>query len=246
MGSLEAVFWDLDGTIADTEISGHRIAFNQAFRYHNLDWYWSEKEYIKLLDISGGLNRIEYYCSLQNIKLNISEIKIIHKTKTSYYKNMIANGSITIRTGVLRLINELKGLNITQYIVTTSQRKSVDFLLDKYFPELNSPFRSIISGSDVHHQKPDPEAYLKAISLSGVNTSNIIVIEDSSIGLKAAYAANLSCIITLNKWDNENVLIFQKAKSIVDSLGDQNSFSTVLKGPPVSSYIDPCYLSNLL
>ena len=61
MNKLSAVFWDVDGTIADTELCGHRIAFNSAFMDFNLDWQWNEDEYLELLKISGGLNRIIHY-----------------------------------------------------------------------------------------------------------------------------------------------------------------------------------------
>ena len=54
MNKLLAVFWDVDGTIADTELCGHRVAFNLAFRDFDLEWHWNEKRYINLLKISGG------------------------------------------------------------------------------------------------------------------------------------------------------------------------------------------------
>ena len=56
MKNLSAVFWDVDGTIADTELCGHRVAFNLAFKDFDLDWEWNEIKYLDLLKISGGLN----------------------------------------------------------------------------------------------------------------------------------------------------------------------------------------------
>ena len=61
MQELKAVFWDVDGTIADTELCGHRVAFNLAFKDYDLDWSWNKKKYLELLRISGGLNRIIHY-----------------------------------------------------------------------------------------------------------------------------------------------------------------------------------------
>ena len=54
MNKLKAVFWDVDGTIADTEMCGHRVAFNLAFKDFDLDWNWNENKYLDLLKISGG------------------------------------------------------------------------------------------------------------------------------------------------------------------------------------------------
>ena len=67
MSNLKAVFWDVDGTLADTELSGHRIAFNHAFEVFNLNWYWRPSEYVELLKIQGGFNRIKYYVKSQRI-----------------------------------------------------------------------------------------------------------------------------------------------------------------------------------
>ena len=61
MNKLKAVFWDVDGTIADTELCGHRVAFNLAFKDFELDWIWDETKYLVLLKISGGFNRIIHY-----------------------------------------------------------------------------------------------------------------------------------------------------------------------------------------
>ena len=61
MNKLKAVFWDVDGTIADTEMCGHRVAFNLAFKDYDLDWHWNQNQYLDLLKISGGYKRIIHY-----------------------------------------------------------------------------------------------------------------------------------------------------------------------------------------
>ena len=50
MTALEAVFWDVDGTLADTEMEGHRPAFNQAFLELGLPFHWNKKLYADLLE----------------------------------------------------------------------------------------------------------------------------------------------------------------------------------------------------
>ena len=61
MHKLKAVFWDVDGTLAVTEMCGHRLAFNLAFKDFDLNWNWNENKYLELLKTSGGLNRIIQY-----------------------------------------------------------------------------------------------------------------------------------------------------------------------------------------
>ena len=58
MTYLEGVYWDLDGTIANTELEAHLPAFNNAFNDLGIDWNWDVNTYIKLLKINGGKNRI--------------------------------------------------------------------------------------------------------------------------------------------------------------------------------------------
>jgi len=52
--SLEAVIFDVDGTIADTERHGHRVAFNLAFERSGLPYRWGEEDYGRLLETPGG------------------------------------------------------------------------------------------------------------------------------------------------------------------------------------------------
>lgn len=58
---LKAFFFDVDGTLADTERHGHRVAFNQAFKQFGLNWYWSDKTCGDLLDITGGKESIDWF-----------------------------------------------------------------------------------------------------------------------------------------------------------------------------------------
>lgn len=61
MPALQALIFDVDGTLAETERDGHRIAFNQAFAEAGLDWDWTPELYGELLKITGGKERIRHY-----------------------------------------------------------------------------------------------------------------------------------------------------------------------------------------
>ncbi len=56
--SLEAILFDCDGVLADTERDGHRISFNIAFGENNIDESWDEQRYGKLLEVGGGKERM--------------------------------------------------------------------------------------------------------------------------------------------------------------------------------------------
>ena len=58
---LQCLIFDVDGTLADTERDGHRVAFNQAFAECGLDWHWDEPLYGQLLAVTGGKERMRFY-----------------------------------------------------------------------------------------------------------------------------------------------------------------------------------------
>ena len=55
---MKALIWDVDGTLAETELDGHRVAFNQAFEAQAVPWRWSEARYGELLRVTGGVERL--------------------------------------------------------------------------------------------------------------------------------------------------------------------------------------------
>ena len=245
MNYLEAVYWDLDGTIANTELEAHLPAFNLAFNEFDIDWYWDKSKYIELLKINGGKNRIAYYSQLNNDEISDELITKIHEKKQFNYLEIIKKNCVNFKTGVFRLINELHRKKVRQFIVTSSSRIQVDLLVEYLFNDFN-PFEFIISSEDVELKKPNPLPYLKAVQLSGIKKNNSIVFEDSNPGLKSSLAANLPTIFVPSNIPTvleENI----KLDCILDSLGDENNVANVIKGPKLKkSYVDYNFLSDYL
>ena len=247
MHKLSAVFWDVDGTIADTEICGHRVAFNLAFKDFDLEWYWNKNTYIDLLKISGGLKRIIHYRNQTHSKLSDEQCSKIQSRKRIHYKEIIKAGKINIRKGVLRLIEELSSFDVEQIIVTTSGRDSLEPILKTSLNTHLNFFSKIITYEDVRNHKPFPDAYKLAIQLTNKSHLNCIAIEDSMIGVQAAKAAKLNCLLTLPPWSYDIQKISQKANACVDSLGNDNYDSKLIYGRPLTSkYVDYKYLSNII
>ena len=245
MTYLEGVYWDLDGTIANTELEAHLPAFNLAFNELGIDWNWDDNKYIQLLRINGGKNRIAYYSKFNNYALSDDLIIKIHEKKQLHYLEIIKNNHVKLKPGVFRLINELHRKKIRQFIVTSSSRKQVDLLVEYLFNGFN-PFEFIISSEDVEFKKPDPLPYLKAVQLSGIKKNNSIVFEDSNPGLKSSLKANLPTIFVPSNIPivlEENI----KLDCILDSLGDENNVANVIKGPKLNkTYVDHSFLSDYL
>ena len=245
MNYLEGVFWDLDGTIANTELEAHLPAFNHAFNDLGINWNWDTNKYIDLLRINGGKNRIAHYSKINNDNFSNDLIFKIHEKKQLYYLELIKKNSVNFKTGVFRLINELHKKKIRQFIVTSSSRNQVDLLIEYLFKGFN-PFDFIISSEDVELKKPNPLPYLKAVELSGIKKNNLIVFEDSNPGLKSSLAADLATIFVPSNIPivlDENIQL----DCILDSLGDENNVANVIKGPKLKkSYVDYNFLSDFL
>ncbi len=247
MNKLEAVFWDVDGTIADTEMCGHRISFNLAFKDFDLDWKWSENEYLDLLKISGGLNRILHYRNAIHSDLSDSECTKIQLRKRHHYRILIKSGKIKVREGVLRLINELSSFEVEQFIVTTSGRDSLEPFLKTSLSSHISNFSGIITYEDVTKHKPSPDAYKLALKLSKKSELNCLAIEDSDIGVKAAKAANLNCLLTSPPWGKSIQNLTRTANACVDRLGNVDNPTKLIYGKKlIRDFVDYEYLTNII
>ncbi len=247
MRKLKAVFWDVDGTIADTELYGHRVAFNSAFKDFDLKWEWNESKYLELLKISGGLNRIIHYRDEVKSELSASQCSRIQSRKRHHYKQLIKSGKIQVRDGVLRLINELSRFGVDQMIVTTSGRDSLEPFLKTSLNSYLKYFSNIITYEDVNNHKPFPDAYKLALKLSKLSEVNCMAIEDSMIGVEAAKSANINCLLTLPPWQDNNQKISKKANACVNSLGNIDNPSKVIYGKKLTSNnVDFEYLTAII
>ena len=245
MSYLEGVYWDLDGTIANTELEAHLPAFNKSFKDLGIDWHWDKKTYIDLLKINGGKNRINYYSSTYDYNFSIDFIRQIHESKQINYLKLIEEGAVKLKIGVYRLILELKDRGVRQFIVTSSSNIQVKTLIANLFREPN-PFEFCISSEDVISHKPDPSPYLKAVKLSGINKSNSLVFEDSIPGLISSNKAKLPTICV-----KSNIpMVFDmnlKLSCLIDKLGDLNDPTKIIIGPKLNNkYIDYKYLNDFL
>ena len=245
MFNLEGVYWDLDGTIANTELEAHLPAFNRSFEVLGIGWYWDEKTYIDLLKINGGKNRIEFYANLKNKNISQEYISKIHLEKQKHYLSLVKDGAVTLKEGVKRLINELKIKEVRQFIVTSSSRIQVTLLVNLLFGDKN-PFEFFISSEDVDLHKPHPLPYLKAMTLSGIKTFNSIVFEDSIPGVKSSISAKIPTICVKSNiptyFDKDIPL-----KSLVSSLGNDKENTKVIIGPLLNgNYITYEYLVKFL
>ncbi len=246
MTYLEGVYWDLDGTIANTELEAHLPAFNYAFNDFNINWNWDVSTYLDLLKINGGRNRISYYSKLINKSINNQEISKIHERKQYHYINFVKNNNvISLKIGVYRLIKELYEKKVRQFIVTSSSKKQAKLITNQLFKDFN-PFEFIISSDDVQYHKPNPLPYLKAMELSSIKFNKSIVFEDSNPGIRSSLAAKLPTIYVPSNIPTV-IDVDIDLDCYIDSLGNESCKANVIKGPRMDSdFVDYGYLEKYL
>lgn len=81
-------------------------------------------------------------------------------------------------------------------MVTGSTKKETDLILKKILT--NSKFEHIITGDNVKKGKPDPQAFNLFLSKTGLKPEEVIVVENSPLGVQAARNSKMKCILTLN------------------------------------------------
>lgn len=248
MRKLQALIFDVDGTLADTERDGHRVAFNQAFNEVGIPWNWSIDLYGKLLAIGGGKERIRYYIEQYEPNFlsteNLDDLIVnLHELKNQYYRKLLDQGLIPLRPGVQRLIQEAREKEIRLAIATTSALPNVLALLENtaIHPDW---FEIIAAGDIVPAKKPAPDIYFYVLEKLGLNSADCLVFEDSHHGFLASKQAGLKTIITVN--DYTKYQDFTDAVLVVNHLGELDQPFTVLAGDiPEKSYLDLTLIQSI-
>ncbi|MGH0053067.1 MAG: HAD-IA family hydrolase [Sphaerochaetaceae bacterium] len=231
---LQALIFDCDGVLAETERDGHRIAYNLAMQEMGIGCSWDSATYAKLVRISGGKERLNHYFASDRKRFPISEygpdtIQAIYQRKTMIFKAMIQKGTLTARPGVFRLLNEAHLHNIPLFVCSTSHRESVQTLIRHTFsPNVLAWFTDLFCGDVVSRKKPASDVYDMVKDTYHLDPGHCCVIEDSRNGLLAAKGAGMHCIVTPSFYTKEEN--FSEADLVVTNLGDPDGeTSKVLK-----------------
>ena len=200
MAELKCLLWDVDGTLADTERDGHRVAFNMAFEEAGMERRWSVETYGELLKVTGGKERMQFDIERGGMpEIPFEKIAALHARKTTHYETLIGQGLIPLRPGVLRLLEEAYAAGVTLGVSTTTTPSALDALIEHSLgKEWFDRFAVLAAGDIVPNKKPAPDIYTYAMEQLGVAPENTVALEDSGNGWLSARAAGLKCVVTLN------------------------------------------------
>lgn len=219
---MASIFFGSISTVADTS-EVQRRAFNEAFAAHDLDWHWSRKAYMAMLDSNGGRQRLDAYAAARGQQVDSTAI---HETKSRIFQELLAASAVNPRAGVVDTIREARQAGHKLGFVTTTSPGNVRAVLAAISPHLTADvFDLIVTADSVSLAKPDPAAYEFALKELGEDARNAVAIEDNAGGVSAASAAGVRCVA----FPNANTVgsDFSQAVATVEML-DASIFRSLL------------------
>lgn len=203
LDSKKAFIFDLDGTLIDSLGVWDKIDTLFVRRYYDGDVPPTYSYYQKniLPKLNGEDPYIEYLKYLKET-FNIEDsIEDIINTRKEIIDETLIN-DVSLKPYVLEYFNMIRGEKRI-VLATTSTSRCLDLYkyVNKNTKELDfdNTFEFILSGNDVKKHKPDSEIYLKALELLGVKKEDIIVFEDSLVGIEAAKGASLDVVLVYDE-----------------------------------------------
>tara|TARA_Y100001970_G_scaffold21529_1_gene24544 strand:- start:287 stop:952 length:666 start_codon:yes stop_codon:yes gene_type:complete len=193
----KALLFGSIGTLVETsEIQ--RKSFNEAFKKKGLDWYWTKKEYIKLLNKSGGRDRIAEYAKKKDIKVNAGQLRNL---KTKLFNNYLKKNHLKLRPGVKNIINFCNKEKIKLAFATSTSKNNINSILFSLRKSISQKNFNFIGNSKlVKNLKPNPDIYLLALKKLKLKSTECLAIEDSQESLNSAVNAKIKCIIFPGKF----------------------------------------------
>lgn len=220
---MAAILFGSISTIADTS-ELQRQSYNEAFAAHGLDWSWDRDDYAAMLDQSGGQDRVAGYATSLGQDV---DAEAVHQTKSDLFQQHLAEGSVELRAGVLDTVRQAKDAGLKVGLVTTTSDANITSLLGAVADLDRSDFDLIVDSSAVDAPKPDPAAYRFALDQLGEQASDCVAIEDNVGGVRAAMAADLTCVAFPNA--NTDAHDFDEATRRVDAV-DLGAFQQFIDG----------------
>ena len=217
--AIQAVIFDFDGVIVDTEPI-HYQAFQDVLAQYNIGFSWDE--YVNIY--MGFDDRDAFIECYKNKKKELGKehLSNLIAQKAVSFQSIIQNG-VNAYPGVIDLINELHKSKIPMAICSGALKSDINPILEQF--KIKDFFKIIVTAEDVTKSKPDPESYkITFEKLIQIYDQNIIskeytaVIVDTPAGIQSALQNGLKIIAVTNSYPTSAFSNKHTVISTLDSL----------------------------
>lgn len=203
---LRAVIFDVDGVLVQS-MERHHEAYRKAFEplgveIHRHEVYANE----------GRRSRevIEALAKERGMTLHPTQLDEMNRAKQQAFAGF---GPLPLYPGARELIDALHARGLRLAAVTGTARANVDNHLRDILPR----FDVVVTADDVARTKPDPEPYLAALGKLGVDAPHALVVENATLGIRAAKAAGLRVVAVTSTLSRDAL---READVVVERVGD--------------------------
>lgn len=184
----QAVIFDMDGVLVETEY----FYFKRRMKF--FDELKIEPPTRKIQDFIGLSNDMIWNMLVPEDK---KERKALREKYVNFSKKHEISFSDVLNPSVKELFSRLKNKKIKIAIASSSERKDILKMLEQC--ELSTYVDFVISGEECTQSKPDPEIYIKAVKALGLLEAEVLAVEDSTLGIRAAKSAGLTVAALVQK-----------------------------------------------
>ncbi len=193
---MSAVLFGSISSVADTS-ELQRDAFNRAFESHGLGWHWDRDQYRRMLDSSGGSDRVAEYARARGEAV---DAPAVHRTKSALFQQSLGAVQLSPRPGVVDTIQAARARGWKVGLVTTTSPANVAALLGSLGPALRAEdFDVVVDADSVGQPKPEPDAYTFAVGRLSEQPGDCVAVEDNVGGVRSARAAGVPCVAFPNE-----------------------------------------------
>ena len=184
---MQAVLWDMDGTLVDTEPYWIATEFALAAEHGAT---WTQEHALEL--VGNDLVESGHYIKAV-MGLDLSPDEIVEELLDGVVAKV--ERAVPWRPGAVELLASVRAAGVRSGLVTMSYQRFVAPILAHLPPE---SFSVVVTGDQVEQGKPHPEPYLTAAAALGVPPEECVAIEDSNTGAKSAEAAGCLVLVVEN------------------------------------------------
>lgn len=207
---IKGLIFDMDGLILDTESISNKLLIDIFSKY---DINLNEEIISKTIGLEKK-KAIKVFEEYLGGNIPIKDIINLHKKVVNDY---LEKNGVPVKLGLIELLNYLDEEKIKKVVATSSYRKVAENVLIRV--NVYNRFDDIICGDEIKESKPSPDIFLKALEKLNLSADEVIVLEDSRMGILAAHRAKIKSIMIpdiLPADEETKKLYFKECKSLLD------------------------------